>query len=50
VNELESKRKKPQKAQEAHKFFVPFVLFVVPVSLSCEFVHSFIDRRYRKVA
>src|SRR6266850_7941196 len=34
-------RKKPQKAQEAHKFLVPFVLFVVPVPLRCEFVHSF---------
>src|SRR6266850_8583302 len=31
VNELDGRRKKPQKAQEAHKFLVPFVLFVVPV-------------------
>jgi len=46
VNELEGRRKKPQRAQEAHKFLVPFVLFVVPVSLRCEFVHSFYERRF----
>jgi len=40
VNEFEGRRKKPQKAQEAHKFLVPFVLFVVPVPLRCEFVHG----------
>ncbi|HYR82489.1 MAG TPA: hypothetical protein VE422_00265 [Terriglobia bacterium] len=46
VNELDGRKKKPQKAQEAHKFLVPFVLFVVPVSLRCEFVHSFYERRF----